>query len=319
MPLIDLPMEQLLEYAGRNPRPADFDEYWDRAVAEMRAVDSSIEFVKAPFQVPGVECFDLFFTGVRGARIHAKYLRPSKEQSPHPAILSFHGYTGNAGDWTDKLAYAALGFSVISMDCRGQGGLSEDTGGVQGTTHHGHIIRGLDDEPENLLFRHIFLDAAQLAGIAMALPEVDPKRVGVTGWSQGGGLTLACAALEPRVKLAAPVYPFLSDYKRVWEMDLASGAYQELRTYFRHHDPMHRREDEVFRRLGYIDVQHLASRVTATVLHGVGLMDTICPPSTQFAIYNKLLCPKRLEVFPDFGHEGLPGHSDTIMEFLLTL
>lgn len=319
MPLIDLPMEQLLEYAGRNPRPADFDEYWDRAVAEMRAVDPAIEFVKAPFQVPGVECFDLFFTGVREARIHVKYLRPSKDQGPHPAILSFHGYTGSAGDWTEKLAYAALGFSVLSMDCRGQGGLSEDPGGVQGTTHHGHIIRGLDDQPDNLLFRHIFLDAAQLAGIAMALPEVDPSRVGVTGWSQGGGLTLACAALEPRVKLAAPVYPFLSDYKRVWEMDLASGAYQELRTYFRNHDPLHRREDEVFRRLGYIDVQHLASRVTATVLHGVGLMDTICPPSTQFAAYNKLGGPKRMEVFPDFGHEGLPGHSDTIMAFLLTL
>jgi len=60
------------------------------------------------------------------------------------------------------------------MDCRGQGGESEDSGSVKGNTQQGHIIRGLDDHPDNLLFRHIYLDTAQLAGIALGLPEVDP-------------------------------------------------------------------------------------------------------------------------------------------------
>ena len=39
MPLLDMPLEELLEYQGRNPRPEDFDEYWERALTEMRAVD----------------------------------------------------------------------------------------------------------------------------------------------------------------------------------------------------------------------------------------------------------------------------------------
>ncbi|GGJ11442.1 acetylxylan esterase [Alicyclobacillus cellulosilyticus] len=319
MPLIDLPYEQLLTYTGRNPRPADFDAYWDRALAEMRAVDPQLELVPSSFQVPGFQCFDMYFTGVRGARIHAKYVRPERAPEPHPAVIMFHGYSMDAGDWLDKLAYAALGFSVVAMDCRGQGGLSEDKGGVKGNTLHGHIIRGLDDHPDNLLFRHIFLDAAQLAGIVMHLPEVDPDRVGVTGWSQGGGLTLACAALEPRIRRAAPVYPFLCDYRRVWEMDLARNAYEELRQYFRHHDPQHEREEEVFYRLGYIDVQHLAPRIRAEVMMGVGLMDEVCPPSTQFAAFNKIQAPKRLEVFPDFAHENLPGLHDKIIQFMLGL
>ena len=71
-------------------------------------------------------------------------------------------------------------------------------------------------------------------------------------------LTLACGALEPRVRALASLGPFLSDYERVWEMDLDLDAYQELRDYFRHRDPLHRRHREVFERLGYIDVQHLA-------------------------------------------------------------
>jgi cephalosporin-C deacetylase len=319
MPLIDLPLQELYTYEGRNPRPDDFEAYWNQAIIEMKSVDPQLELIPSSFQVPFAECFDLYFTGVRGSRIHAKYVRPGNVTAPHPAVVQFHGYTGNSGDWSDKLIYASLGFSVFSMDCRGQGGGSEDTGGVKGTTHHGHIIRGLNDVPDNLLFRHIFLDTAQLAGIAMAMPEVDPARVGAMGASQGGALTLACAALEPRIKRLAPVFPFLSDYQRVWEMDLAKDAYAELRTFFRHFDPQHKREKEIFTKLGYIDIQHLADRIKGDVLMGIGLSDAICPPSTQFAAYNKIRSAKQLEIYPDFGHENLPGFQDAALQFLLQL
>lgn len=317
MPIIDMPLEQLETYQGTNPRPADFDEYWERALAEMHAVDAQVELVPSRFQVPTAECFDLYFTGVKGARIHAKYVRPKQAKEPHPAVVMFHGYSGHAGDWSDKLAYASLGFSVLAMDCRGQGGSSEDVGGVKGNTHHGHIIRGLEDHPDELLFRHIFLDTAQLARIAMKLPEVDPDRVYAAGGSQGGGLTIACAALEPRVKKLAPIYPFLSDYKRTWDMDLDQEAYGELRTYFRYYDTLHEREYEVFEKLGYIDIQFLAERIKGEVLMSVGLMDTICPPSTQFAAYNKMNTKKRLVIYPDFRHEYLPESSDRMMQFFL--
>ncbi|MFH1969966.1 MAG: alpha/beta fold hydrolase [Verrucomicrobiota bacterium] len=319
MPLVDLPLAKLKRYRGRNPKPADFERYWDRALKEMRAVDPQVELVKSDFQTAFADCFDLYFTGVRKARIHAKYIRPRHCARPHPAVLQFHGYTGNAGDWYDKLNYAALGFSVAALDCRGQGGTSEDTGGIKGTTYRGHIIRGLNDGPEQLLFRHIFLDTAQLARIVMGLPEVDADRIGAMGGSQGGGLTLACVALEPRIRRAVPIVPFLSDYKRIWEMDLAKDAYEELITYFRQFDPRHEREAGIFRRLGYIDVQHLAPRIRARVLMGTGLMDTICPPSTQFAAYNKIRSPKAMVLYPDFGHEGLPGFQDKAFQFMANL
>jgi cephalosporin-C deacetylase len=318
VPMLDMPLEKLKHYQGITPKPEDFDAYWDAALEEMNAVDPQVELVPAAFTAPFAECFDLYFTGVRGARVHAKYIRP-KQQGAHPAILHFHGYTGHSGDWQDKLQYAALGYSFAALDVRGQGGLSEDVGGVKGNTHHGHFIRGLDDKPENLLFRHIYLDTALLAKIVMGFDEVDAARVGVTGWSQGGALTMACAALVPEIKLAAPVYPFLSDYKRVWEMDLAKDAYAELKTFFRHFDPQHKREDEIFTRLGYIDIQNLAPRIRAKTLIGVGLMDNICPPSTQFAAINKMTATVDLEIYPDFGHEGLPGMHDKIYAFLQQL
>ncbi len=315
----EMSTESLKTYQGRNPRPADHDAYWTRALGEMKSVQANVELKPAAFATPFADCFDLYFTGVRGARIHAKYLRPKGATRPGPAVVQFHGYTGNSGDWCGKLGLVAAGFAVAALDCRGQGGLSEDTGGIKGTTHHGHIIRGLDDQPDNLLFRHIFLDTAQLAGIVMGFDEVDETRVGALGGSQGGGLTLACAALEPRIRRAAPTFPFLCDYLRVWEMDLATNAYAELKTFFRHFDPTHARRDEWFNRLGYIDVQHLAPRIKGDVLIATGMLDQVCPPSTQFAAYNKITARKEMVIYPDFGHEGLPGWEDRVYQFMLGL
>jgi cephalosporin-C deacetylase len=50
-----------------------------------------------------------------------------------------------------------------------------------------------------------------------------------------------------------------------------------------------------------------------------GLMDTICPPSTQFAAYNRIPAAKDLIIYPDFGHEGLPGSSDIVFRFMSEL
>lgn len=321
MPLLfDMPLTQLETYQGTNPRPDDFDAFWDASLNEMHNLDPQIEIIPdKTFQVPFAICSHLWFTGVGGARIHARLVQPRLTTNPHPAVLQFHGYSCNGGEWTDKLAYAAAGITVAALDCRGQGGLSEDVGGVKGPTLRGQIIRGLEDAPEKLLFRNIFLDAAQLAGIVMRMDDVDETRVGACGGSQGGGLTIACAALEPRIRRAFPLFPFLSDYLRVWQMDQAKDAYAELKEFFRWFDPQHQREDEIFTRLGYIDVQHLAPRIQADVIMGVGLADTVCPPSTQFAAFNKINGKKQLEMYPDFGHEGLPGISEKTFLFMMGL
>lgn len=319
MPLVDMSLEELQSYQGRNPCPDDIDAFWDASLEEMRRVDPRVELVPRASRCDRSEMFDLFFTGVGGARVHAKYLRPKGVDEPHPAVLVFHGYGGSSGDWFALRGWLSQGYSVAALDVRGQGGLSEDSGGTTGNTQNGHIIRGLDDGPEKMLFRQVYLDCAQLAGIVMDFPEVDGNRVGATGGSQGGGLTLACAALEPRIKLAAPVFPFLCDYQRVWEMDLAVAAYAELKTYFRLFDPLHERKQETFTRLGYIDNQHLAKRIRAEVMMSTGLMDTVCPPSTQFAAYNKITSPKNVLIYPDFGHEGITGVSDKVFEFMCGL
>jgi len=320
MPLLDMPLEQLKKFEGLNPRPVDFDAFWEDALAEMKALNAQVELKTAAFQAPGVVCQDLYFTGAGGVRIHANFARPEKEDGIHPGIVWFHGYTGEAPGFLSLLPYAYAGFYIASLDVRGQGGKSQDSSSPYGPTVYGHIVNGLNDpDPKNLFFRNVFLDTAQLAGIIMDMAHVDENRVAAMGGSQGGALTLACASLEPRIAFAAPQYPWLCDYKRVWEMDLDVGAYQGLKDYFRHFDPRHEREDEIFYKLGYIDVQHLTNRIRGRVLMGTGLLDNICPPSTQFAAFNKITSEKDVKIYPDFGHEWLPGFDEIVHQELMKM
>jgi cephalosporin-C deacetylase len=314
MPLVDMPLEQLLEYQGINPKPADFEAYWERALAQLAATPDEYTLTPHPLSSDFAEAFELRFKGVGGSEVFVKYIRP-KGKTGCPCILQFHGYSWFTGDWSSKLNWVAQGFAIAAMECRGQGGHSQDTTVYEGPTIRGHIIRGLEGPADDMYFRNVYLDTAQLARIVSNFPEIDNERLGAMGGSQGGALTLACASLAP-IKKAAPMYPFLCDYKRVWQMDLAKGAYEELSYYFRMRDPRHEREDEIFTKLGYIDLQFLAPRIKADVLLLGALMDTITPPSTYFAAYNKIQSNKKHVIYPDFGHEGLPGGDDLIWEFM---
>jgi cephalosporin-C deacetylase len=102
-------------------------------------------------------------------------------------------------------------------------------------------------------------------------------------------------------------------------MDLAKGAYEGLKYHFKAFDPRHEREEEIFTKLGYIDIQFLAPRIKAKVMMATGLMDTTCPPSTQFAAFNKMTCEKEAVIYPDFGHERLQGHEDLEFNFFADL
>ena len=319
MPVLDMPLAKLLTYEGVNECPADLDAFWDRGIAEMEALGTGCQ-LDLKLDLPNALVYDLWYTGVGGARIHGYFARPRAIEKPLPAVVRFHGYSGDRGSLASMLSWTAAGMCAAAIDCRGQGGLSEDNGQVLGNTLHGHIIRGLDnDDPRKLYYYGVFLDCAQLARIVMSLPYVDETRVGATGGSQGGGLTLACAALTPNLNRAAPVYPFLTDYRRVWEMDLAKAAYAELVEFFRHTDPTHEHEAETFTKLGYIDNHNMAHRIRCKVRMYTGLMDNICPPSTQFAAFNNIPSEKDYVIYPDFGHEGLPESDDKIMSYMLEM
>ena len=72
----------------------------------------------------------------------------------------------------------------------------------------------------------------------------------MNGASQGGGIGLATCALNPDlINRAAILYPFLTDFRCVWELNADEVAYEGIRYYSRWFDADGSRVDEVFAKL----------------------------------------------------------------------
>lgn len=316
MPMKDMPIKELKRYTGSTPAPKDFWPFWNQRVEKAWSVPLNYEI--CPSEIPHsseTEFFDVWLEGVYGGKLHAKYVKP-KCQEKVPVILQFHGYPGASRGWFEQASFAGMGMAVLAMDCPGQGGSGEDLGGRAGTTASDHIVRGLDGLAENMYYTEVFMDTCLMVRLAIELPGLDRERIYVNGASQGAGLGLVCTALNPSyIRRCAALYPFLSDYRRAWDMDRDTIVYNGLAYYIRWFDPEGKRLTEIFTKLGYIDVQNFVEHITCPVLAGTGLMDDVCPPSSQFAVFSKIRAPKEHFLFPEFGHEEIAAFDDMLIRF----
>ena len=73
------------------------------------------------------------------------------------------------------------------------------------------MTRGITD-PKGYYYRRVYTDGVRAVEAVLTRPETDPDKLAVVGGSQGGGIAIAVAGLEPRVKAAMPDVPFLCDF-----------------------------------------------------------------------------------------------------------
>lgn len=298
----------LLNYKGISPFPEDFNIFWDNEIKKANTYFQeklNYKLLEKDFNIPFASCYDLYFDGTNNSTIYAKMLLPKKIVGKIPFLFNFHGYQGQGADWSKFLHFVASGIGVVIMDTRGQAGKSQDGGIFQGITVRGHIVKGLKEGRDKLFYKDVFLDTYLLSKIIETFDYTDTNNLYVYGESQGAALSIVCAALNPNIKKSFFVYPFLSDYKKVVESKVITEAYIELYRYFKFIDPFHRTEDEIFNTLSYIDVKNFAPRIKGKVCFIASLMDDVCPPETQMAVYNNLFCDKELLLMPEYTHEGL--------------
>ena len=153
--------------------PEDFDAFWAARMEEAESVPLDWELNPAAVpSYPTCDFLDLWFTGMGGARLYAKYLKPHSEQ-PVPLVLQFHGYPGAGRSWLEQASFAGMGCALIALDCPGQGGLGQDIGGYTGTTVTGHIVAGLDGDPKEMYYVRLHQNIRILARIVRKLEGID--------------------------------------------------------------------------------------------------------------------------------------------------
>ncbi|MDV5977594.1 UNVERIFIED_CONTAM: acetylxylan esterase [Streptococcus canis] len=297
-------LAEMRTYRGRHEVPADFDEFWQVSKAKY-AKSPEYCFDAKDFGIKFADCYELRFKGSNNSLVYAKCVFP-KAVKKCPVVFYFHGYQGQSPDWSDQFNYLAAGYGVVSMDVRGQAGYSQDHGSFEGITVKGQVIRGMVSGPDHLFYKDVYLDVYQLVTIVSELERVDENVLFSYGWSQGGALSLIAAALHPNIRKTVAVYPFLSDFKRILELGNNSEPYDELFRYFKYHDPFHETEEKSLETLAYIDVKNFAHLIKCPVVMLTGMEDVICPPSTQFAIFNRLESQDKIHrIIPDYGHDPM--------------
>ncbi|HZL32575.1 MAG TPA: acetylxylan esterase, partial [Verrucomicrobiae bacterium] len=165
--------------------------------------------------------------------------------------------------------------------------------------------RGILD-PTTYYYRRVYVDAVRAVEAVRLHPAVDPRRVALTGASQGGGISIAVAGLVPDLAAALPDMPFLSDLPRAITL-LDRDPYAEVARYLKaHRDHV----DQALATLAYFDVAILGRAAAAPAIFSVGLMDETTPPSTVFAAFNWYGGPKEIREYPFNDHEGGEGFHD---------
>jgi cephalosporin-C deacetylase len=311
--LYDLPLEQLQTYRPARNEPADFDAFWAETLAEARQHPLHAQFEPADTGLKLVEAFDVTFNGYDGQPIKGWLLMPRQRTARLPCVVEYIGYGGGRGHPHDWLLYSNAGYAHLVMDTRGQGsawrpGDTPDHD-PEGSNPHfpGFMTQGVLN-PKTYYYRRVFTDAVRAVEAARAHPAVDPRRIAVTGASQGGGITLAVSGLVGDLTAAMPDVPFLCHYRRATEIT-DSDPYHEISRYCQQHRT---KVDTVFNTLSYFDGVNFAVRANSPALFSTALMDLICPPSTVFAAFNYYGGSKQIKVWPYNHHEG--GETEQSLE-----
>ena len=282
--------------------PADFLDFWNKNIEDMRAFPLTYTKTKAEeYCTEKMDCYLLKITlNKQKQAVYAYLFYPKGAQKGQcPVVLCPPG----AGIKTIKEPlrhkyYAENGCIRIEMEIHGlnptlpKETFDDMTKAFNGRDN-GYLFNGLED-PDRYYMKRVYLALIRCLDLLTSLPEWDGRNVIVQGGSQGGALSMVAAALDSRVTQCIVNHPALSDM----------AAYSAGRTggypHFNRVEGMF--NDKTLRTMAYYDVVNFARHITCDTYMTWGYNDDTCPPTTSYAVWNTLTCPKEALITPVNEH-----------------
>ncbi len=289
--------------------PADFTDFWEKTLAEAARRPLSYTRERYPELCSDkVEC-DLVKIQVNARQsVYAYLFLPvGAKAGSCPAVLCPPG-AGIKTIKNPKPYYAENGFIRLEMEIHGlDPRISEQTFAEITSAFSEYLQNGIDSR-ERYYMRHVFVAMVKAIDLLTSLPEWDGRNVAVQGGSQGGGLALVAAGLDKRVTQCAVNHPALADMAGYAEPGRTGGYPHMSREIL---------TPENIRTLSYYDAVNFARHISCPVRMTWGYNDNVCTPTTSYAVWNVLDCPKEALITPINEHWTTDDTERGHMEWIL--
>ena len=300
----------------------EFKNFWDKKVKYIDTIQLCYKLEKTSFSTfKNIEFYDLTFTSFDNSKIYAKYIKNIKHRTLYPnkvipILFYFHGYPASSRNWLEKSTFASLGYDVVAIDFRNQGGLSKDKSNSSPSVF-GHLTIGLDENIEDMIFYKNILDTLILSRIVSSFDDIDSQNIASYGASQGGAFSIMFAALNKNVTKCISLYPFLSDFQTFHENDNRKNAYAEFTHHGRWFNTKGENTKAFLNNLYYLDTLNFAKLLKCNILFGIANLDEDCPKETQEKVFNNIESKKKAYIYKKYYHENIPHFNDEVFNFLL--
>jgi len=263
----------------------DFQEFWDKARAELAAVPMRPVVTERKDHVGEKKAYIAQVRGLEGDLVQIDYTVPTKP-GKYPVHIINMGYSSKPWD----LDLSDNGWIDVIVSSRGQG--RNDA-----TNRFGDWVRFGLQSPQSYYYRGAFLDCTRAIDFLFTLPEVDQQNIFLEGGSQGGAYSMAAAALDHRVTAIACYITFMSDFPDYFK--IVEWPYSAIHEKQQEHGMS---DEDLYKNLSYFDIKNLAQWIECPVYLGMGLQDITCPPHTNISGYNLVNAPKEYHFYRNYGH-----------------
>lgn len=276
------------------PDTPDFDEFWAENLKALRSrkIKSEVEPVADPKIRSGVKVYKVQLDNGEIRANGYLLIPPDAKPGTLPIVVMFNGASTIGTTYAAKIniaaAYRALVFDMnlhdIPVDIppkeKGKWRKSEEI--------RDYMFRDTADPRKYRIFK-IFMRVALSLEYLKSRPEWNGKTIISRGGSLGGAQALAAAYFEPKVVLCVANAPALCDHFGADRQQ--SPGWPNLFVRLKNQPEELAAARKTMR---YFDMVNFAKRIKCRVAMSTGFIDTTCPPTSDYAVYNSLSCEKSI-------------------------
>ena len=281
----------------------DIQKFWKSTLQRLAA--EPVEATEVDLREPlPYRTFAVEYRSLGGVRVRARLAMPirgGEPARPVPAVVTIPGYGGTQQGV--MLAECQRGYAILQVYPRSQG-LSADLWKIDGAEKLTWHL----DKPDGAYYQFAYADVIRGVDFLAEREGIDPNRIAIAGTSQGGGIALSVAALDPRIKAVVAHVPFLSDMRQAARIN--GSLIKQILDREKMNDEAH------LRTLSYFDPMELVPALRSPALVSSGGRDTVCPPATIQALFERIPSVKSLFHDPDLSHTTSAPFYDLMWHWL---